>query len=273
MGKKRLILYLCTRKIINMTNLNKPLILITNDDGVLALGINKLIEAIRPLGEIVVVAPDGPRSGMSSAISSIDPIRIKQLKKEENLTIYACSGTPVDCVKLALNEILERKPDLLLAGINHGSNAAICVIYSGTIGATLEGCINGIPSIGVSLTNHAPDADFTQAAKYGKSTAEKVLKNGLPQGVCLNLNVPAIPDVKGLKVCSQTKGCWIKEFQKDQDSTDHSVYWLTGEFLNKDPENSLNDEWALDHGYAALVPLQIDMTAYAVLKEIKGWEE
>ncbi|GHT26421.1 5'-nucleotidase SurE [Bacteroidia bacterium] len=256
-----------------MANSNKPLILITNDDGVQALGINKLIEAIRPLGEIVVVAPDGPRSGMSSAISSINPIRVRLLKKEENLAIYACSGTPVDCVKLALNEILERKPDLLLAGINHGSNAAICVVYSGTIGATLEGCINGIPSLGVSLTNHLPDADFTQAAKYGKSTAEKVLKNGLPKGVCLNLNVPAISDVKGLKICSQTKGYWTKEFRKDQDPFGHTVYWLTGEFLNEDPDNSYNDEWALNHGYAALVPLQIDLTAYGVLEEIKGWEE
>jgi 5'-nucleotidase len=256
-----------------MANTNKPLILITNDDGVQALGINKLIETIRPLGEVVVVAPDGPRSGMSSAISSINPIRAKLLKKEENLTVYACSGTPVDCVKLALNEILERKPDLLLAGINHGSNSAICVIYSGTIGATLEGCINGIPSIGVSLTNYLPDADFTQAAKYGKSTAEKILKQGLPKGVCLNLNVPSIPDVKGLKVCSQTKGCWTKEFQKEKDPANHTVYWLTGEFLNEDPDNTHNDEWALDHGYAALVPLQIDLTAYEVLKEIKDWEE
>jgi 5'-nucleotidase len=256
-----------------MTKKNKPLILITNDDGVQALGINKLIEEIRPLGEIVVVAPDGPRSGMSSAISSINPIRANLLKKEENLTIYSCSGTPVDCVKFAMSEVLDRKPDLLLAGINHGSNAAICVIYSGTIGATLEGCISGIPSIGVSLTDHAPDADFSQAARFGRSTAEKALKYGLPPGVCLNLNVPAIPDVKGLKVCSQTKGRWIKEFQKFKDPSGHDYYWLTGEFLNEDIQNTGNDEWALDHGYAALVPLQIDMTAYEVLKEIKDWEE
>jgi 5'-nucleotidase len=256
-----------------MAKTNKPLILITNDDGVQALGINKLIEAIRPLGEVVVVAPDSPRSGMSSAISAINPIRAKLLKKEENLTVYACSGTPVDCVKLALNEMLDRKPDLLLAGINHGSNAAICVIYSGTIGATLEGCINGIPSIGVSLTNLLPDADFTQAAKYGKSTAEKVLKNGLPKGVCFNLNVPSIPDVKGLKVCSQTKGFWAKEFKKEQDPSGRTVYWLTGKFQNEDPNNIENDEWALNQGYAALVPLQIDLTAYEVLKKIKDWEE
>jgi 5'-nucleotidase len=257
---------------IIMTKTSKPLLLITNDDGFQAAGINQLIEAVRPLGEIVVVAPDGPRSGMSSAITSINPIRMQLLKKEEDLTVYSCSGTPVDCVKLGLNKILDRKPDLLLAGINHGSNSAICVIYSGTIGATLEGCINGIPSLGVSLTDYSPTADFTMAGKYGKIISEKVLKNGLPQGVCLNLNVPSVPDVKGLKVCSQTKGSWIKEFREAEDQVGKPVYWLTGEFSNEDPANEHNDEWALDHGYAALVPLKIDMTAYDFLETIKTWE-
>ncbi|MDR3339484.1 MAG: 5'/3'-nucleotidase SurE [Candidatus Symbiothrix sp.] len=253
-------------------NRNKPLILITNDDGVQALGINKLIEAIRPLGEIVVFAPDGPRSGMSGAITSLNPIRAALVKKEDDLTVYACSGTPVDCVKLALNEFLDRKPDLLIAGINHGSNSAICVIYSGTIGATLEGCVAGIPSIGVSLTDHSSQADFTEAANYGKLTAEKVLKNGLPDGVCLNLNVPAIPKVKGLKVCSQTKGRWTEEFQAGKDPFGNAVYWLTGVFLNEDAGNVLNDEWALDNGYAALVPIKVDMTDYGVLEMLKEWE-
>lgn len=251
----------------------KPLILITNDDGIQAKGINELIEGIRPLGEIVVIAPDIARSGMSSAISSTLPVRLHLLKKEENLTVYSCTGTPVDCVKLGINEVLERKPDLVLAGINHGSNSAICVIYSGTIGATLEGCILGIPSLGISLTDHLPDADFTQAVRYGKSIAEKLLDNGLPQGVCLNLNVPGGEEVKGLKVCTQTMGYWAREFQKAQDPFGKTVYWLTGEFANTDPDNEQNDEWALSHGYAALVPIQIDMTAYHLVDKLKQWEE
>ena len=255
-----------------MAKENKPLILLTNDDGIQASGLINLINAILPLGEIVVIAPDRPQSGMSSAISAVNPIRAALVKKEENLTVYSCTGTPVDCVKLGLNKLLDSKPDLLLSGINHGSNAAVCVIYSGTIGATLEGCISGIPSIGISLTDHSPRADFSQAAKYGKMVAEKVLINKLPEGICLNLNIPNIPNVKGLKVCSQTKGYWTKEFLEMKDPSGRTVYWLTGEFLNQEPENKLSDEWALEQGYAALVPLQIDMTAYSFLEKIKDWK-
>jgi len=256
-----------------MAKENKPLLLLTNDDGIQALGLTNLIEAIRPLGEIVVVAPDVPRSGMSSAISTVNPLRATLLKKEEDLTVYSCTGTPVDCVKLGLNKLLDRKPDLLLSGINHGSNAAVCIIYSGTIGAVFEGCIAGIPSVGVSLTDHSLRADFTQAVKYGKQIVEKVLETGLPEGVCLNLNVPNIPNVKGLKVCSQTKGLWIKEFIEMKDPVGRTAYWLTGEFLNQEPENKLSDEWALGQGYAALVPLRIDMTDYFFIEKIKDWEK
>ncbi|GHT73898.1 5'-nucleotidase SurE [Bacteroidia bacterium] len=255
-----------------MSQKNKPLIFITNDDGVHAKGINELIKGIRPLGEVVVIAPDGARSGMSSAISSVNPIRLNLVRKEEDFTFYSCSGTPVDCVKLGINEILHRKPDLLISGINHGSNSAVCVIYSGTIGATLEGCILGIPSLGISLCDHSPDADFSQAVKYGKIVAEKILTGGLPKGVCLNLNVPDVPNVKGLKVACQTKGYWAKEFQKSQDANGKPVYWLTGEFVNEDAENECNDEWALNNGYAAVVPLQVDMTAHHALEKIKSWE-
>lgn len=255
-----------------MANENKPLLLLTNDDGVQASGLVNLIEAIRPLGEIVVVAPDVARSGMSSAITAFNPIRATLLKKEEDLTVYSCTGTPVDCVKLGLNNLLDRKPDVLLSGINHGSNAAVCVIYSGTVGAAFEGCISGIPSVGISLTDHSPHADFSQAVKYGKLVAEKVLASGLPEGICLNLNIPNIPDVKGLKVCSQTKGRWIKEFLEMKDPVGRTVYWMTGDFFNKEPENTLSDEWALNQGYASLVPLQIDMTAYSFLEKIKAWE-
>ena len=256
-----------------MTKNNKPLILISNDDGIQALGINQLIEAVRPLGEIVVVAPDGARSGMSSAITSAVPIRVSLIKKEENLTVWACTGTPVDCVKIGINELTDRKPDLVLSGINHGSNAAVCVIYSGTVGATLEGCIFGIPSLAVSLTDHASDADFSQAVKYAKSVAERVLKEGLPEGICLNLNIPNVPEVKGLKVCTQTKGYWSKEFMESKDAAGKPVYWLTGEFLNQECHNQECDEWALSQGFAALTPIQVDMTAYSLINQIKHWEE
>ena len=256
-----------------MTDLRKKLILITNDDGVHAWGINKLIEAMAPLGEIIVIAPDGPRSGMSSAITSINPIRVTLLKEEENLKIYACTGTPVDCVKIGIDRLLPHKPDLLVSGINHGSNTAVAVIYSGTVGAALEGCIIGVPSLAVSLADHSLNADFSEAAKFGKSVAEKVLKEGLPKGICLNLNVPNIPKVNGLKVGTQTTGHWTKEFEEMQDPSGRNVYWLTGEFFNEDPGNVNNDEWALTNGYAALVPLHIDMTAYNFIEQIKKWEE
>jgi len=256
-----------------MAKENKPLLLLTNDDGISALGLINLIEAVRPLGEIVVVAPDGPRSGLSSAITAFNPIRATLIEKEKDLTVYSCSGTPVDCVKLGLNKLLDRKPDLLLSGINHGSNAGVCVIYSGTMGAALEGCIAGIPAVGISLTSHSPGVDFSEAAKYGKRVAEEALATGLPEGVCLNLNVPNVPNVKGLKVCSQTKGYWIKEYMEMKDPRGRAVYWLTGDFLNREPDNQLSDEWALAQGYAALVPIRIDMTDYSFLEKIKDWEK
>jgi 5'-nucleotidase len=252
-----------------MAENKKPLILISNDDGVYAKGIQSLIEGMRSLGEIVVIAPDGPRSGMSSAISSQNPVRLNLLEKEEDLTVYSCTGTPVDCVKLAINEILERKPDLVVTGVNHGSNSAICVIYSGTIGAALEGTILGIPSLAVSLCDHSPEADFSQAVKYGRRVAEKILSEGLPKGVCLNLNVPEGNDIKGLKVCTQTPGYWWKEFQTAQDPFGRTVYWLTGEFFNDEPNDEMNDEWALNHNYAAIVPIQLDMTAHHAISGLK----
>lgn len=255
-----------------MTKQKRPLIFITNDDGIHAKGINELINHLHDVGDLVVIAPDGARSGMSSAITSINPLRIHTIRKDKGITVYSCSGTPVDCVKLGINEILERKPDLVVSGINHGSNAAISVIYSGTLGAAMEGCIFGIPSIGISLTDHATDADFSETIKYARWVIEKTLKEGLPEGVCLNLNVPNIKEVKGLKICSQTKGSWTKEYIKAQDPAGQTIYWLTGDFYNADKNNTKNDEWALDHGYAALVPVQIDMTAYQVIGSLQHWE-
>ena len=250
----------------------KTLILVTNDDGVQSKGIENLIEALRPLGEVVVVAPDSARSGMSSAITVYVPLRLVRLKQEDDLTVYSCNGTPVDCVKLAINEILDRKPDLIISGINHGSNASICVVYSGTMGAALEGCIWGIPSLGVSLTDHSPNADFSEAQKYARMLAEKVLKEGLPAGVCLNVNVPGKTDIKGMKVCTQTAGRWIAEFMKSQDAVGEDIYWLTGVFDNHSPNDENSDEWALANGYVAIVPVKIDLTAHHAVDQLKHWE-
>lgn len=257
-----------------MTN-KKPLILVTNDDGYQAKGIQALIESVTGLGEIVVLAPDGPRSGMSSAITSVQPLRYSLLSKDESkdLSVYTCTGTPVDCIKLGINELLERKPDLVVSGINHGSNSAIAVVYSGTMGAAIEGCIFGIPSIGFSVDNHSANANFDETVKIARIISEQVLKNGLPEGVCLNVNVPNTTSVKGIKICHQTKGKWIKEFVRSKDGAKREVFWLTGEFSNAEPENQHTDEWALTHEYAAVVPVKIDMTAYETISSLKEWEK
>lgn len=250
-----------------------PLILITNDDGVEAKGIKELVDSLRELGELVVMAPDGPRSGMSSAITSEVPIGYSLVKKERNVTIYKCTGTPVDCVKLAINEVVSRKPDLLVSGINHGTNAAICIHYSGTMGAALEGCIFQVPSFGVSLTSHDPDADFTASCRYARLVARQLLKEGLPSGTYLNLNVPDGTEVKGLKVCKQAEGKWIKEYMQVKSPSGKERFWLTGEFREYHPEAADTDIYALNHGYASLVPCTIDVTDYASLNRLKSWEE
>ncbi|MCC8095497.1 MAG: 5'/3'-nucleotidase SurE [Tannerellaceae bacterium] len=248
----------------------KPLILITNDDGVWAKGINELTNSLKQLGEVVVFAPDGPRSGMSSAITSSVPIKYTLLKKENGLTIYSCTGTPVDCVKLAINEVLHRQPDLLVSGINHGTNVAICVNYSGTLGAAIEGCIFDVPSIGVSLTDHSAHADFSEACRLSNELAALVLKNGLPKGTYLNLNVPDIPQVKGIKVCHQADGRWVNEYMCSANASGEPVYWLTGSFKNTHPEDQGNDTLALKEGYASLVPCKIDVTNYDYIEQLKS---
>lgn len=260
---------------MNMS-IQKPLILVTNDDGYQAKGINSLIESLIGLGEIVVVAPDGPRSGMSSAITSIHAIRCHQVKKDElnDVTIYACTGTPVDCVKLGISQILDRKPDLLVSGINHGSNASICVLYSGTMGAAIEGSVFKVPSIGFSLLDLDHDADFSHTTSLTRSISQKVLETGLPEGVCLNVNIPHSKDeLKGVKVCRQTAGQWVDEFKVSQDGANRKVYWLTGRFENHEPHDEQTDEWALANGYATIVPTKVDMTDHASLAKMKSFEE
>ncbi|HBS87623.1 MAG: 5'/3'-nucleotidase SurE [Bacteroidetes bacterium GWF2_38_335] len=253
--------------------MNKPLILVSNDDGVFASGLQMLISVAREFGEVFVVAPEKGESGMSHAISIVTPIRAKLIKKEEGLTVYSCNGTPVDCVKLALNQLMERKPDYVLSGINHGSNASISVIYSGTMGAAIEGCFNCIPSAGFSLLDHSPVADFSVSQKYVRIVLENLIKDGLPQGTCLNVNIPKLleDEIKGIEVCRMTKGVWKEEYDKRTDPSGRNYYWLTGYFKNFEPDADDTDEWLLDKGYVTIVPIQVDLTAYDCIDRVKKW--
>jgi 5'-nucleotidase len=250
----------------------KPLILITNDDGFMAKGIEALIESVQDLGEIIVVAPDGPRSGMSGAITSLQPLRVHLEKEEEGLKIYSSTGTPVDCVKLGISELTERKPDIVLSGVNHGSNAAVAVLYSGTMGAALEGAVFKIPSIGFSILDHSHNADFSYAKEYIRLITKQVLKDSLPTGTCLNVNIPKGNNLKGIRICKQTPGKWIKEFLRAKDGANREVYWLTGEFSNDKPQDETTDEWALANRYVSVVPVKIDMTNHEYISAIKNWE-
>lgn len=253
--------------------MSKPLILITNDDGITAPGIRALIGAMKTIGDIVVVAPDKPQSGMGHAITINSTLRVNEIMFD-GIKEYACSGTPVDCVKLAIDKIVPRTPDLLVSGINHGSNSSINVIYSGTMSAAVEGAVEGIPSIGFSLCNYSIDANFNSAAHYAKVIAEQVLANGLPNGVCLNVNIPDSPLelLKGIKVCRQTRAVWQEEFDERQDPFGRKYYWLTGKFINHELEATDTDEWALANGYVSVVPTQFDLTAHTAIDTLKNIE-
>ena len=251
---------------------HKPLILISNDDGYSAKGINELAKTLAGLGEIVIMAPDGPRSGASAAITSEFPVRYYKVKEEEWLTIYKCTGTPVDCVKLALFELLPRCPDLIVGGINHGDNSAVNVHYSGTMGVVIEGCLKGVPSIGFSLCDHDAEANFKPMLPYVRKIAEQVLSKGLPKGTCLNVNAPKTDALKGLRICRQTDASWGSEWCRGQHPKGGEYFWLTGKFTNNEPDAEEADRWALEHGYVAITPIQIDMTAYALIDELKTWD-
>lgn len=251
----------------------KPLILITNDDGITAPGIRALVNAMKALGDVVVVAPDKPQSGMGHAITINSTLRLHEVK-QDGLTEYACSGTPVDCVKIAIDKIITgRKPDLLVSGINHGANSSINVIYSGTMSAAVEGAIEGIPSIGFSLCNYSIEADFTAAAHFAGIVAKNVLDHGLPNGVCLNVNFPDVPldIIKGVKVCRQAKALWQEEFDERKDPYGRKYYWLTGKFVDLDGGED-TDVFALENNYVSVVPTQFDLTAHSAISEMKKWE-
>lgn len=251
------------------------LILVTNDDGYLAKGINCLIKVAQEFGNVVVVAPEKSQSGMSHSVSLGKPLFLKQIETGNAHLSYVCSGTPVDCVKIAIHKVLNKKPDLIISGINHGSNSSVSAIYSGTIGAAREGSLNGVPSIGLSLLDHSEEADFEASVHYAKILIQKALENGMPERTCLNVNIPKLPlnEIAGIKICRQTKGKWIEEF--DHRVTPHKTdyYWLSGEFANYEPDAEDTDEWALRNNYISVVPIEVvDYTDYDILNQIKNWK-
>jgi 5'-nucleotidase len=240
----------------------RPTILVTNDDGFQAKGISALIELAKPFGRVVVVAPEEGNSGMSHAITIKHPLRIRKHKREDDVELYSVNGTPVDCVKLAISQVLKATPDILLSGINHGSNSSVSVFYSGTMAAAIEGCLYGIPAIGFSLLDYLPNADFSAAVVHGQEILQSVLKHGLRKGVCLNVNFPALQanEIKGIKVCRQNMGTWREEFDKRTDPRGYDYFWLTGYYHNEEPNATDTDEFALSNGYISVVPVSIDLT-------------
>lgn len=250
----------------------KPVILITNDDSYSAAGIRKLISLMRPLGKVVVVASELIMSGMGHAITIKTPLRMKKIASEPDYEEYVCNGTPADCVKLGTQVVLKSKPDLVVSGINHGSNASINVIYSGTMAAVLEACIDGIPAIGFSLLEYSMDADFSHVDEYVTAITNQAISRGLPHGVCLNVNIPAISDEKpkGIKVCRQSHARWVEEFDSRMDPRGGDYHWLTGRFENDDLSED-TDQFALENNYVSVVPVQYDLTAHQAIDTIKDW--
>ncbi|MFN4007544.1 MAG: 5'/3'-nucleotidase SurE, partial [Chitinophagaceae bacterium] len=240
-------------------------ILITNDDSITAPGIKALVEAVKDLGKVVVVAPDKPQSGMGHAITIGQPLRINKVQMFEGVEAYQCSGTPVDCVKLAVDKVLHRKPDICLSGINHGANHSINVIYSGTMSAALEASIESIPSIGFSLLDYSIEADFSGAQHYARLLVQQLLGKRLDKHLCLNVNIPAVPlkMLKGMKVCRQAYAKYEEKFDERKDPHNRQYYWLTGEFVNFDKGRD-TDVYALKNNYVSIVPVQFDLTHYTL---------
>ncbi len=251
-------------------NTDKPTILITNDDGVTAPGIAALIEVAKQYGRVVVVAPDAPQSGMGHAITIGKPLRLNHVNLFGDVEAYQCSGTPVDCVKIAVDKVLHRKPDFCFSGINHGSNSSINVIYSGTMSAAMEAAIEGIPAVGFSFEDYSFDADFSLSQQVANDIIHKMINAQIPQKALYNVNIPkiAINKFKGIKACRQANAKWNENFVERVDPTGKKYFWLTGEFQNRDKGKD-TDVWALTHGYASLVPVQYDLTHHELLPKIK----
>lgn len=260
------------KRISGIGNMERPLILVTNDDGVSAKGIQSLAAEMVKHGDVVVLAPDSPQSGMGHAITINHPLRLDETDLFGETEAYACSGTPVDCVKLGIYEVLHRKPDLIVSGINHGANTSTNVLYSGTMSAAVEGAMEGIPSVGFSLCSFEHDADFSVAMEVVSRVVEGVIHNGMPEGICLNVNVPYVfgTKFKGLKSCRQAHAFWADRFDKRFDQFNRPYYWLTGDFADQDKSENTDLYW-IEKGYATIVPTQFDMTAHKYVEELEKW--
>ena len=249
---------------------DRPLILVSNDDGYQAKGINSLVGVLKEFGDVVVVAPHTGRSGKGCAITSEVPVKVELVSSEPGVEIYSCTGTPCDCVKVACHDIVPRRPDLVVGGINHGDNSAVNAHYSGTMGVVLEGCMKGIPSIAFSLCSHDADADFTPTYDVIRKVVAAVLERGLPKGSCLNVNFPDSIEYSGIQVCRQAAGRWVNEWAAHNHPRGGQWWWLTGEFVVDDTAEDA-DRVALDNNYVAITPTKIDFTDYALLDEMQGW--
>ena len=252
--------------------MNERLILVTNDDGYDSKGMEAAIEVARAFGRVVVVAPETTQSGMSQAITMYNPLYLRRIREEEGVAVYAFSGTPVDCVKMAFDYLLrDERVDMVISGVNHGSNSAVNVLYSGTMGAAIEGSFYNIPSIGFSLLDHDEDADFGTVQQYILPIVRKAMTENLGRPLCLNVNVPNLPaeQIRGIMPCRQNRGYWREVFERRQDPRGHDYYWLCGYFENPEPEATDTDEWALKNGYVSVVPIQVDLTNYEQLGQLK----
>jgi 5'-nucleotidase len=262
-------LFLPPTKVNVMDEKKRPVILITNDDGAFSMGIKTLMNVASKFGDVVVFAPDKVQSGTSNAISTKTPILSSKLYSQDGVTVYSSSGTPTDCVKLAFYSLFrDVKPDLLLSGINHGSNTSVNTIYSGTMGAALEGCINHVPSIAFSLCDYSWNADFSHTIPFIEKIIDFVLRDSLSFGTCLNVNFPK-GEVKGIKVCRQANAYWDEEFDPRKGKYGFNEYWLVGKFVNREPLSRDTDMWAIDNGYASMVPIKIDMSDMDSIKYLK----
>ncbi len=248
------------------------LILLTNDDGLYAAGLRTLLEVMEEFGKVVLISTTESMSGMSQALTVKTPLRVKILEETDNHRIYACNGTPTDSVKLAINQLLERTPDWVVSGINHGSNASVSVLYSGTMAAAIEGCLYGINSVGFSLNSFSPTADFTVCRKYIRIVMKELAMEPLPNGICLNVNIPATveEEIKGILICRQARGNWKEEFEKRKDPMGKTYYWLTGYYNNHEPDATDTDEWAIANNFVSVVPVSVDMTAHWYIENLNA---
>lgn len=253
-------------------NNDKPVILLSNDDGYHAKGLNSLIDMLSDMAYLFVCAPESARSGYSCAFSATQPLRLKQRRKREGMEMWSCNGTPVDCVKLALDQFFAgRKPDMVIGGINHGDNSSVNTHYSGTMGVTTEGCMKYIPSVAFSLCDFSEDADFSPLRGTVRAIVSRVLAEGLPEGVCLNVNFPKAPAFRGVSICRMCHGTWDHECVKMRHPHGYDYFWMTGHYTNDEPESTDTDQWALAHGYVAVTPTRIDVTAYETMERLRGW--